>query len=98
MSINWKVRIKNPVWWAGVVAAIFVPMLAAVGTQWSDITSWAALWNVIKEAFGDPVTLVAVVISVWNTINDPTTKGLCDSERALGYECPSCAAKEESTK
>ena len=57
MNINWKVRIKNPVWWAEVVAAIVLPMLAAVGLSWNDITSWEALLDVLKAAIGNPVTV-----------------------------------------
>ena len=40
MNINWKVRLKNPVWWAGIAAAIVLPMLATMGLEWSDMTSW----------------------------------------------------------
>lgn len=92
--INWKVRFKNPVWWAEVAAAILLPMLAAVGVGWEDITSWAALWAVIKAAFLNPVTLAAVAVSVWNTVTDPTTKGICDSKAALCYEKPHCGDEE----
>lgn len=97
MNINWKVRFKNPVWWAEVAAAVVLPMLAAMGLQWSDMKSWEALWAVLKTAFGSPVTLAAVLVSLWNAVIDPTTKGIRDSDRALGYDCPAGAeqAKEE---
>ena len=88
MKINWKVRFRNPVWWAEVAAAMILPMLAAIGLGWEDVTSWAALWNVIKTAFANPVTVAAVLVSVWNTVTDPTTAGICDSDRALCYEKP----------
>ena len=88
MKINWKVRFRNPVWWAEVAAAVILPMLAAIGLGWEDVTSWAALWNVIKTAFANPVTVDAVLVSVWNTVTDPTTAGICDSDRALCYEKP----------
>lgn len=32
--------------------------------------------------------LSLVVVSVWNTLNDPTTKGLGDSARAKSYTAP----------
>ena len=88
MKINWKVRFRNPVWWAEVAAAVILPMLAAIGLGWEDVTSWVALWNVIKTAFANPVTVAAVLVSVWNTVTDPTTAGICDSDRALCYEKP----------
>lgn len=88
MSINWKVRVKNPVFWANIAAAVFVPMLAGVGLSWEDMTSWAALWGVITETVKSPVIVAATVVSVWNALNDPTTAGLSDSARALAYSKP----------
>lgn len=95
MKINWKIRLKNPVWWAEIAAALLLPMLAAVGISWEEITSWAALFDVVKAALGNPVTLAAVAVSLWNAVTDPTTVGLCDSERALCYSAPSCGEKSE---
>lgn len=36
----------------------------------------------------NPYVLSLVVVSVWNTLNDPTTKGLGDSARAKSYTAP----------
>lgn len=88
MNINWKVRFKNPVWWAQVVTAIVLPMLVAVGIGWEEVTTWAKLWEVIVAAFGNPVTVVAVIVSVWNTVTDPTTAGIGDSKLAMTYTAP----------
>ena len=87
-KINWKVRIRNPIWWGEVLGAIILPVLTALGMSWNEITSWQELIAVLKAAAGNPVIIVAVLTSVWNTIIDPTTKGICDSERALRYEAP----------
>ena len=95
MNINWKVRFKNPIWWAELVAAIVLPMIVAVGLEWSDMTTWGALWDVIKAAAGNPVVVVSVVVSVWNAINDPTTKGFSDSALALTYDEPRKDDKDE---
>lgn len=35
-----------------------------------------------------PVVVVAIVISVWNVVTDPTTKGIGDSAQALTYKKP----------
>ena len=88
MKINWKVRAKNPVFWVQIVVAIVLPMLAHLGLAWEDMTTWAALGDVLLDAIKNPVIVVAVVISVWNAINDPTTAGLGDSSQALTYEKP----------
>lgn len=31
MKINWKVRIKNPLWWVQIEAALVLPVLAYFG-------------------------------------------------------------------
>lgn len=88
MKINWKVRLRNPVFWAEVAAAAVLPILAQLGLSWEDMDTWAALWEALTAAVKSPVILTAVAVSVWNAVNDPTTKGLSDSERALGYHEP----------
>ena len=88
MKINWKVRLRNPVFWAEVAAAAVLPILAQLGLSWEDMDTWAALWEALTAAVKSPVILTAVGVSVWNALNDPTTKGLSDSERAMGYHEP----------
>lgn len=88
MKINWIVRFKNPVFWGELAAAVLLPILTHLGMNWADITTWAALGNVIVTAFQNPVIVVAVAVSVWNALTDPTTKGVGDSENALTYTEP----------
>ena len=88
MKINWKVRFKNPVFWANLAAAVFLPMLAYLGVNWEDMTSWQAIGNVLLQAVQNPVIVVSVIVSVWNLLNDPTTTGLSDSSQALTYTEP----------
>ena len=88
MKINWKVRAKNPVFWANIIAAILLPILAYLGLSWEDMTSWAALGGILVEAVKNPVILVSVVVSVWNALNDPTTAGISDSNQAMTYQAP----------
>lgn len=88
MKINWKVRFKNPVFWAELAAAFLLPILTHMGLNWEDITTWAELGNVFVTAFQNPTIMVAVAVSVWNAVNDPTTKGVSDSEQALTYATP----------
>ena len=52
------------------------------------MTTWAALGDALLQAVKNPVILVSVLVSVWNAINDPTTKGLSDSAQALTYDKP----------
>lgn len=86
MNINWKVRAKNPLFWAGVVAAIAAPMLSGVGVEWSDMTSWATLGQTALKAIGNPVVVVAVVVSLFGILNDPTSKGMSDAASVIDPE------------
>lgn len=88
MKINWKVRFKNPLFWANLAAAIVLPILTYMGLSWKDMTSWSALGKILLEAINNPVIVVSVIVSVWNLINDPTTKGVSDSTQALTYTTP----------
>ena len=63
-------------------------MLACLGFNWEDMTSWQAVGNVFLQAAQSPVIVVSVLVSVWNLLNDPTTKGLSDSSQALTYTEP----------
>ena len=86
--INWKVRIKNPVFWVQIAVSIVLPILAYLGLSWEDMTSWAAFGGIFLEAVKNPVILASVIVSVWNAINDPTTAGDSDSKQALTYTTP----------
>ena len=40
MNINWKVRLKNPTFWAQIILSIISPILVGLGVQWQDMTTW----------------------------------------------------------
>ena len=88
MKINWKVRFANPEFWKQIALAVFVPLLAYYGMNWADMTTWAAIGNLFVEAVQNPVVVLSVVVSVYNALIDPTTKGIGDSEQALTYTKP----------
>lgn len=88
MKINWKIRLKNPTWWMQIVLAIFGPIFAYFGVAMESITTWGSILDLILAALNNPIVVVSVIISVFNTINDPTTKGLSDSENAMKYSEP----------
>ena len=84
MKINWKVRIKNPYFWIGLVAVI----LAAVGITPESLTSWPVLCEKVKALFSSPFALGCAIVATIGYVNDPTTKGICDSKKAMTYEKP----------
>ena len=94
-NINWKVRLKNPTFWAQIVIAIVSPILVGLGAQWQDMTTWAALGNAFVNAVSNPVIVVSVIGSVWACITDPTTKGTADSKLAMSYDVPKKDEKSE---
>lgn len=84
MKINWTVRLKNKNFWLALV-----PALALLLQAFADIFG-------LKLEFGQTLDKVLVFINVLfaflvlvGVVNDPTTTGLSDSTRALGYEDPS---------
>lgn len=87
-KINWEVRFKNPLWWAQLAAALFLPILAYFGLAWEDMTTWASIGDMLLRAVQNPVVLLSAVVSVFNAITDPTTAGIGDSNRARGYRKP----------
>ena len=95
MKINWKVRFKNPVFIAQILVAIMTPILAYVGLSFADVTQWNTLLDLIVQAYSNPYLLVLVITSVFNTVIDPTTKGLRDTVRALDYDIPNHDYDEE---
>lgn len=88
MKINWKVRAKNPVWWAQLAIAIVMPLILGMGYAWDDMTSWVKLGETLWAAVQNPVVFIAMLTSAWGVITDPTTAGLGDSEQAMSYEKP----------
>ena len=83
-KINWSVRLKNKNFWLALV-----PALALLAQAFANI------FNLTLE-FGDTVDKILVFINVLfaflvlvGVVNDPTTSGLSDSERALDYQEPS---------
>lgn len=88
MKINWKVRFANPEFWKQIALAVFVPLLAYYGMNWSDMTTWAAIGDLFVQAIQNPVVVLSVVVSVYNAIIDPTTKGIGDSAQAMTYDKP----------
>ena len=87
-KINWTVRLKNPVWWGQMLAGVFLPILAYYGLNWDDMTTWAAIWEILVQAIQNPVVVVSVIVNAWSAINDPTTSGLADSTLAMTYTEP----------
>lgn len=88
MKINWKVRFKNPLFYAALILAIVAPVGVNFGINFEDLTSWPMVWDVAKKALLTPHLVITVFIAVVTFLIDPTTKGAGDSPQALRYEKP----------
>ncbi len=91
MKINWKVRFKNPQFWVGLLAAIGAPILTYLGLTTADLTTWSGLWEIAKSFVSNPYLIGSTIftgLTFVEILNDPTTKGLSDSNQALTYTEP----------
>lgn len=86
--MNLRIRMKNPVFWIQIVLGAVATALAYAGLTAADLTSWPALWEVLKSTFTNPYCLFLVASNIWAALNDPTTSGLSDSDRAKTYDKP----------
>ena len=83
MSINWKVRIRNRSWWLAFVPALLLLAQAAMapfGYEWD--------FGVLNQQIAAVVNAVFAVLALLGVVADPTTEGVGDSDRALGYDRP----------
>lgn len=83
MGINWKVRIKNKLFWTSLISALalLAQAIAALFGFTIDLTKLTGQLIAIVDA-------VFVVLAVLGIVADPTTKGLGDSDRAMTYVTP----------
>ena len=81
--INWKVRFANKTFWLSLVPAVLllVQVTAAVFGYTLDL---GELGNRLVAV----VNALFAVLAILGVVTDPTTKGLSDSLRAMGYDKP----------
>ena len=88
--LNWKVRFnkKNILFIAQVIISVVIPVLTYFGLQASDLTTWGKVWETFVRAISNPYVVVMAIVSLFNAVTDPTTKGISDSTSALSYTQP----------
>nr|DAR44088.1 MAG TPA: holin [Caudoviricetes sp.] len=89
-KLNWKVRFnrENILFISQVIISVVVPILTYFGLQASDLTTWTKVGDTFVQAVSNPYVVVMALVSLFNAITDPTTKGIGDSEKALTYTSP----------
>ena len=85
MKINWKVRIKNKVFWLALVPAVLLLIQVVAAVFGIDLN---------LDALGDKLLAVVnalfAVLTILGVVTDPTTVGISDSRQAMEYDKPKC--------
>ena len=92
MMINWKVRIRNRAWWLSVIPA-FLLLVQVIAVPFGYEFEFGAL----NEQLIAIINAAFVFLALLRIVNDPTTEGLEDSTRAMGYEIPYPKTDSEDT-
>ena len=81
MKLNWKVRFKNRIWLGSFLSLIvgFVYSLLSLFDIFPEVTE-----SLVLQLLNQVLTFLGLI----GVIVDPTTAGVGDSERAMGYETP----------
>ena len=81
LAITWRVRVKNKTFWLTLIPAVLLlvqTVSAPFGYTWDFVVLNQQLAAIINALFA--------VLAILGVVNDPTTKGVGDSERALMYD------------
>lgn len=90
MKINWKVRFKNTTW-----VTMFVSLI--VGFVFNILKLFDIVPAVTENMIMNIVSQVLTFLGLIGVMVDPTTAGLNDSTRAMGYDVPwDDSAKQET--
>ena len=81
MKLNWKVRFKNKTW-LSMFLSLIVGFVFNI-LKMFDIVP-AITENLVMNIIGQVLTLLGLL----GVIVDPTTAGVSDSNRAMGYDEP----------
>ena len=81
--INWRVRIRNKNFWLSLIPSVLLLVQAVAA-----VFGYTLDFGVLSGRLLDVVNAVFVVLAILGVVTDPTTAGVSDSIRALGYEEP----------
>ena len=78
--INWKVRLKNKVFWLSLIPALLLLAQVAAGLFGFTLELEGKLLELVNALFA--------LLTILGVVADPTTAGVGDSRLALSYEEP----------
>jgi phi LC3 family holin len=86
--INWKVRFRNRKWVISFLSQIMiVAQMVLAGLHSLGIIHFQ-LTDAIQNSVITVANSIFVLLSMLGMVQDPTTKGYSDSDRALKYKEP----------
>lgn len=83
MAINWRVRIKNKLFWTALIPAVLL-LIQAVAALLGYTLDLGEIGNQLLAI----VEAVFTVLAIIGVVADPTTAGISDSQLALTYPEP----------
>lgn len=81
--INWKVRIANKQFWLEIIPAVLLAIQVILNV-FGITMDFGDMGNKLVAV----VNAVFAVLAILGIVNDPTTHGIGDSNRALTYHTP----------
>ena len=81
MKINWKVRFKNKTW-----LTMFISLI--VGFVFNMLKLFDVMLAITEDVVMNIISQFLTFLGLIGVLVDPTTTGLYDSNRALGYVEP----------
>lgn len=83
MKINWKVRIKNKMFWLSIIPAVLL-LIQTVAAPFG----YKFDFDVLNQQLAEIINAAFVVLAILGVVVDPTTHGVNDSTKALNYDQP----------
>ncbi len=84
MTINWKLRLKNPAFWLGIIPLLAV-LVQVIGEPFGlDVAKVIGMQDYLMAI----INAVFAVLAFLGIANDPTVKGFSDSVQAMSYKKP----------
>ena len=81
MKINWKVRFRNPMFWASVMPAVTACVYTVLG-------AFGIVPALTENMVLNILSAVLTALTTLGVLIDPTTAGFSDSALAMTYEKP----------
>lgn len=89
--INWKVRLKNKVFWLTMIPAVII-LIQTICSVFGITLDLAEMQGKIIAV----VEAVFVVLAILGIVVDPTTDGVSDSKQAMTYNEPKEDGEEDA--